>query len=142
MEEDSKISDSNHDFGKNVIPMLLNQGKEIFIYNFAENHFPGMTKKEKGYWRDVGCIDAYWQANMDLLEYEPELDLYSKDWPLRTFNYNYPPAKFICGKVIELEWLRTQWFLKDVLFRVVQFPDVFFLRRLKLTVILRYQTVY
>ena len=95
IERDSKIEESNHDFGKNVIPMLLKEGKRIFIYNFAENHFPGMTPKEKGYWRDVGCIDAYWQANMDLLEYEPELNLYSKDWPLRTFNYNYPPAKFI-----------------------------------------------
>ena len=95
LEEDAKIKDSNHDFGKNVIPMLLEQGKEIFIYNFSENYFPGMTDKEKGYWRDVGCIDAYWQANMDLLDYKPELNLYSKEWPLRTFNYNYPPAKFV-----------------------------------------------
>ena len=95
LEEDAGIKDSNHDFGKNVIPMLLNQGKNIFIYNFAENYFPGMTEKEKGYWRDVGCIDAYWQANMDLLEYQPELNLYTKEWPLRTFNYNYPPAKFM-----------------------------------------------
>ena len=95
LEKDSKIENSNHDFGKNVIPMLLEEGKRIFIYNFADNTFAGMTDKEKGYWRDVGCIDAYWQANMDLLDYEPELNLYSKDWPLRTFNYNYPPAKFI-----------------------------------------------
>ena len=95
LEEDAKIQESNHDFGKNVIPMLLAQGKRIFIYNFNDNSFPGMTQKEKGYWRDVGCIDAYWQANMDLLDYEPELNLYSKEWPIRTFNYNYPPAKFI-----------------------------------------------
>jgi glucose-1-phosphate adenylyltransferase len=95
LEEDSKIETSNHDFGKNVIPMLLKQGKKVFIYNFNENYFPGMTEKEKGYWRDVGCIDAYWQANMDLLDYQPELNLYSKEWPLRTFNYNYPPAKFV-----------------------------------------------
>ncbi len=95
LEEDSKIKDSNHDFGKNVIPMLLNQGKKVYIYNFNDNTFPGMTEQEKGYWRDVGCIDAYWQANMDLLDYKPELNLYSKEWPLRTFNYNYPPAKFI-----------------------------------------------
>ena len=93
--EDNAIEDSSHDFGKNVIPMLLNQDKNVFIYNFSENYFPGMTEKEKGYWRDVGNIDAYWQANMDLLEYQPELNLYSKEWPLRTFNYNYPPAKFM-----------------------------------------------
>ena len=95
LEEDAKIKESNHDFGKNVIPMLLNQGKNIFIYNFNENFFPGMTEKEKGYWRDVGCIDAYWQANMDLLDYQPELNLYSKEWPLRQ---------------------QTPWFQKGVLY--------------------------
>ena len=95
IERDAVIEESNHDFGKNVIPMLLNEGKAIYIYNFQDNSFTGMTAKEKGYWRDVGCIDAYWQANMDLLSYEPELNLYSREWPLRTFNHNYPPAKFI-----------------------------------------------
>ena len=75
--------------------MLLNDGKRIFIYNFANNTFPGMTDTERGYWRDVGSIDAYWQANMDLLNYNPELNLYSKEWPLRTYNHNYPPAKFV-----------------------------------------------
>lgn len=95
LERDNKIEASSHDFGKNVIPMLLNEGKKIFIYNFKENEFSGMSPREQGYWMDVGSIDAYWQANMDLLDYDPELNLYSKEWPLRTFNYNYPPAKFI-----------------------------------------------
>lgn len=95
LNRDEEIKDSSHDFGKNVIPMLLREGKKIYIYNFNDNSFPGMTDTERGYWRDVGSIDAYWQANMDLLAYDPELNLYSQDWPLRTFNYNYPPAKFI-----------------------------------------------
>ena len=95
LEKDNKIQESNHDFGKNVIPMMLNEGKNIYVYNFASNSFPGMTDSERGYLRDVGSIDAYWQANMDLLDYTPELNLYSKEWPLRTFNYNYPPAKFV-----------------------------------------------
>lgn len=95
LKQDEQIKESSHDFGKNVIPMLLNQGRKIYIYNFADNTFPGMSESERGYWRDVGSIDAYWQANMDLLNYNPELNLYSKDWPLRTFNYNYPPAKFV-----------------------------------------------
>lgn len=95
INQDEQIKESSHDFGKNVIPMLLNQNKKIYIYNFADNTFPGMSESERGYWRDVGSIDAYWQANMDLLNYNPELNLYSKDWPLRTFNYNYPPAKFV-----------------------------------------------
>ena len=95
LNQDEQIQSSSHDFGKNVIPMLLNQGKRIYIYNFADNEFPGITDAERGYWRDVGSIDAYWQANMDLLFSNPELNLYSKEWPIRTFNYNYPPAKFI-----------------------------------------------
>ena len=95
LNRDEEIQDSSHDFGKNVIPMLLKEGKKIYIYNFNDNTFPGMSDRERGYWRDVGSIDAYWQANMDLLAYDPELNLYSQDWPLRTFNYNYPPAKFI-----------------------------------------------
>lgn len=95
LNRDAVKEDSSHDFGKNVIPMLLGEGKNIYVYNFAQNTFPGMTPAEQGYWKDVGSIDAYWQANMDLLSYNPELNLYSKEWPLRTFNYNYPPAKFV-----------------------------------------------
>ncbi len=95
LNQDEGIKDSSHDFGKNVIPMMLKEGKRIYVYNFNDNCFSGMTDTERGYWMDVGSIDAYWQANMDLLDYDPELNLYSKDWPLRTFNYNYPPAKFI-----------------------------------------------
>ena len=95
LERDAKMENSSHDFGKNVIPMLLNEGKNIYIYNFNDNKFAGMSEAERGYWRDVGCVDAYWQANMDLLVANPELNLYSNKWPLRTFNYNFPPAKFI-----------------------------------------------
>ena len=92
---DAELEGSNHDFGKNIIPKMLKDGERIFIYDFTTNEFDGMTPTEKGYWKDVGSIDSYWQANMDLLDYAPELNLYSEDWPLRTFNYNYPPAKFI-----------------------------------------------
>ena len=95
LNKDANIETSHHDFGKDVIPMMLNEGKNIYVYNFSSNSFPGMAPAEQGYWRDVGSIDAYWQANMDLLAYSPELNLYSKEWPLRTFNYNYPPAKFV-----------------------------------------------
>ncbi len=92
---DSKCFESNHDFGKNIIPNMLENGSRVFVYDFSKNEFAGMSPSEAGYWRDVGTVDAYWQANMDLLSYQPELNLYSEYWPLRTFNYNYPPAKFI-----------------------------------------------
>ncbi len=93
--QDANNPDSNHDFGKNIIPKMLNDGKRIYVYDFSQNEFTGMTASERGYWRDVGSIDSYWQANMDLLDSEPELNLYSTEWPLRTYNYNFPPAKFL-----------------------------------------------
>ena len=92
---DAANNNSSHDFGKNIIPNMLNNGSRVFIYNFSTNHIEGSKPAEQGYWKDVGSVDSYWQANMDLLQYEPELDLYSPDWPLRTYNYNFPPAKFI-----------------------------------------------
>ena len=91
---DSKDENSQHDFGKNIIPNMLKKGKKILVYNFGTNEFPGMIPAEKGYWRDVGTVDSYWQANMDLLDYNNELRLDNREWPLRTFNYNLPPAKF------------------------------------------------
>lgn len=95
VQEDSTDPNSHHDFGKNIIPKMLKEGKPVYVYDFSQNEYTGMSESERGYWRDVGSIDSYWQANMDLLDYEPELNLYSTDWPLRTYNYNFPPAKFI-----------------------------------------------
>lgn len=95
VQEDAKNQQSSHDFGKNIIPKMLEEGKNIYVYDFSQNEYTGMTESERGYWRDVGSIDSYWQANMDLLDYDPELNLYCMDWPLRTYNYNFPPAKFI-----------------------------------------------
>ena len=95
LEDDSKDENSSHDFGKNIIPNMLNNGSKVFVYNFCDNEFQGIKDAERGYWKDVGNVDSYWQANMDLLAYKPELDLHSLDWPLRTYNYNLPPAKFI-----------------------------------------------
>lgn len=95
LKKDSLDGQSSHDFGKNIIPNMLHNGSRVYVYNFADNEFDGMSSAERGYWKDVGNVDSYWQANMDLLSYSPELNLYSPQWPLRTFNYNFPPAKFI-----------------------------------------------
>lgn len=95
VDEDSRDLKSSHDFGKNVIPKMLAKGCDIYVYDFARNEFSGMTPSERGYWRDVGNVDSYWQANMDLINYDPELNLYTNEWPLRTLNYNLPPAKFV-----------------------------------------------
>ncbi len=95
LKEDALDETSSHDFGKNIIPNMLNNGSNVYVYNFNDNRFLGMGAKEIGYWKDVGSVDSYFQANMDLLEYEPELNLYSEEWPIRTYNHNLPPAKFI-----------------------------------------------
>lgn len=83
----SKTSD--HDFGKNLIPGMIKTGK-LFAYNFRDEN-----KKEAKYWRDVGTIDAYWEANMDLVSVDPLLNLYDKNWPIRTYQHMSPPAKFV-----------------------------------------------
>jgi glucose-1-phosphate adenylyltransferase len=80
---------SEHDFGKNLIPGMIKSGK-LFAYNFRDEN-----KKEAKYWRDVGTIDAYWEANMDLVSVDPLLNLYDKNWPIRTYQHMSPPAKFV-----------------------------------------------
>ncbi|HSW63373.1 MAG TPA: glucose-1-phosphate adenylyltransferase [Dissulfurispiraceae bacterium] len=82
-------STSSHDFGKNIIPELIKTGR-VFAYNFQDEN-----KKGAKYWRDVGTIDAYWEANMDLVSVDPQLNLYDEHWPIRTHQRQYPPVKFV-----------------------------------------------
>ncbi|AWB66734.1 glucose-1-phosphate adenylyltransferase [Saccharobesus litoralis] len=93
LKEDAQDPNSDHDFGKNIIPGLMAEGN-VYVYDFTNNKIPG----EKGnafYWRDVGTIDSYWQANMDLLEKDSEFDLYNAKWPLRTYHPTVPPAQVL-----------------------------------------------
>lgn len=83
------------DFGKHVIPMMLNAGDRVFAYNFSDNMVPGMKPEERGYWRDVGTIDSFYEANMDLIHITPQLNLYNYKWPILTNQGNLPPAKTI-----------------------------------------------
>ena len=83
------------DFGKHVIPMMLEKGDRVFAYNFNDNLIPGMKAEERGYWKDVGTIDSYYEANMDLINVSPQLNLYNYKWPILTNQGNLPPAKTI-----------------------------------------------
>jgi len=94
LEKDHNDSNSSHDFGKNIIPKMI-QSHKVFAYDFSTNTFPGQQDRERGYWRDVGTIAAYYEANMDLRSVEPVFDLYNRDWPIRTANLFNPPAKFV-----------------------------------------------
>ena len=91
--EDAARPDSNHDFGHNILPGLVKR-YPIYAYDFSTNEIPGEPAQNRGYWKDVGTIDAYFEANMDLRSVSPSLNLFNRQWPLRTANYNEPPAKF------------------------------------------------
>jgi glucose-1-phosphate adenylyltransferase len=90
---DSENIESKHDLGTNIIPMMTSAGR-AFAYDFANNHVPGETDRDKGYWRDVGSIDAYYDAHMDLVSIHPIFNLYNREWPLLTNPPSLPPAKF------------------------------------------------
>jgi glucose-1-phosphate adenylyltransferase len=91
---DAGDPNSAHDFGKSIVASMY-QRKRVFVYDFATNVVPGQSARERGYWRDVGSLDAYYQANMDLVAVDPIFSLYNYDWPIYTVQYNYPPAKFV-----------------------------------------------
>jgi len=91
---DSEDLESRHDLGGNIIPYLTNMGVAK-VYDFAHNVVPGETERDKGYWRDVGSIDAYYDAHMDLISTMPIFNLYNSDWPVYNQQINLPPAKFI-----------------------------------------------
>ncbi|MEQ8357114.1 MAG: glucose-1-phosphate adenylyltransferase [Kiloniellaceae bacterium] len=93
LRKDAADPDSDHDFGKNLIPHIVKHGKAI-AHKFSDSCV--MTGSEpRPYWRDVGTVDAFWQANIDLTEFVPELDIYSESWPIWTYGEVTPPAKFI-----------------------------------------------
>ncbi len=93
--QEAKKSHADLDFGKHVIPMMLANGDRIYAYNFNDNVVPGMKKEERGYWRDVGTLDSYYEANMDLINVSPQLNLYNYKWPILTNQGNLPPAKTV-----------------------------------------------
>jgi glucose-1-phosphate adenylyltransferase len=92
--EDAENADSHHDFGRDLIPALIDR-VPVYAYNFMTNRIRGDSEENLAYWRDVGTVDAYYEANMDLRDAKPHLNLYNPFWPLRTAYYNQPPAKFV-----------------------------------------------
>jgi glucose-1-phosphate adenylyltransferase len=102
LEEDAANGDSQHDFGKNIIPAIIRSAL-VYSYRFYDEN-----KKAAKYWRDIGTLDAYFEANMDLCQVNPEFNLYDPEWPLRTYMPQAPPAKFVfaeegrrCGQALD-----------------------------------------
>jgi glucose-1-phosphate adenylyltransferase len=93
LQDDAANDRSSHDFGHDILPSLVARS-EVYAYNFQANRIAGEPEGSVAYWRDVGNIDAYYEANMDLRSVWPALNLYNREWPLRTSSFPDPPAKF------------------------------------------------
>jgi len=93
--EDGSTTSSRHDFGRDIIPRLVAQGARVFVYDFAQNKLPGEPEDTAPYWRDVGTIDSYFVSNMELRARVPLLDLYNRQWRIRSAQRDFPPARFV-----------------------------------------------
>jgi glucose-1-phosphate adenylyltransferase len=87
--KDAEDPNSSHDFGKDILPKMVDEYR-VYAYDFVDEN-----KKEALYWRDVGTLEAYYEANMDIISVSPVFNLYDADWPIRTHQRQYPPAKFV-----------------------------------------------
>ena len=90
--KDAEDPNSSHDFGKDILPKMVNDYR-VYAYDFVDEN-----KKEALYWRDVGTLEAFYEANMDIVSVSPVFNLYDEEWPIRTFQRQYPPAKFVFGE--------------------------------------------
>ncbi len=91
---DAGESESSHDMGGNIVPMLVGSGA-AHVYDFSRNVVPGESERDHGYWRDVGTIDAYFDSHMDLVSVDPVFNLYNHEWPILSWHDPLPPAKFV-----------------------------------------------
>ncbi len=94
LEEDAADPHSVHDFGKSILPKLI-EVMPVYAYDFHRNRIPLESAEESAYWRDIGTLDAYYEANLDLKNVQPKLNLYNWDWPIRSVSYSDPPVKFV-----------------------------------------------
>jgi glucose-1-phosphate adenylyltransferase len=94
--QDYELEGSKHDMGGDIVPYFVERG-EAAVYDFKDNDVPGATERDRGYWRDVGTLDAYFEAQMDLVSIHPIFNLYNYEWPLYTHQGPWPPAKFVHG---------------------------------------------
>ncbi|HEX3832035.1 MAG TPA: glucose-1-phosphate adenylyltransferase [Solirubrobacteraceae bacterium] len=94
LRADAEARESAHDMGGNIIPALVESGAAQ-VYDFTTNEVPGATGRDRGYWRDVGTLDAFYDAHMDLISVHPVFNLYNMEWPILTLPDPLPPAKFV-----------------------------------------------
>lgn len=101
LKADEVNPDSTHDMGGDIIPYFVSKN-DAHVYDFSNNHVPGSTDRDRGYWRDVGTIDAFYEAHMDLISVLPIFNLYNQKWPIRSTDLGeLPPAKFVQGGIAQ-----------------------------------------
>lgn len=94
VRSDAEDLNSNHDMGGDIVCKAV-EASHAFVYDFAHNRVPGATERDRGYWRDVGTLDSYYESNMDLVSVHPIFNLYNDQWPIHTWYPSLPPAKFV-----------------------------------------------
>ncbi|MGY4923168.1 glucose-1-phosphate adenylyltransferase [Streptomyces sp. 900105755] len=123
LHRDAEEDDSVHDMGGSILPQLTARG-EAQLYDFGTNHVPGETSGDRGYWRDVGTLDAYYDAHMDLIAERPAFNLFNRSWPIYTHSYQLSPARFNAGGMASESIISAGCLIRGQVTRSVLSPGV------------------
>ncbi|MFF3517131.1 glucose-1-phosphate adenylyltransferase [Streptomyces sp. NPDC002573] len=123
LQRDAEDPDSVHDMGGSILPALTDRG-EAGLYDFSDNHVPGETNRDRGYWRDVGTLDAYYEAHMDLIAERPAFNLYNRSWPIYTHSGQLSPARFNAGGIAGESIISAGCLIRGQVTRSVLSPGV------------------
>ncbi|MFF8970239.1 glucose-1-phosphate adenylyltransferase [Streptomyces sp. NPDC014995] len=123
LQRDAEDESSVHDMGGSILPQLTQRG-EARLYDFSDNHVPGETTRDQGYWRDVGTLDAYYDAHMDLIAERPAFNLYNRSWPIYTHSYQLSPARFNAGGIAGESIISAGCLIRGQVTRSVLSPGV------------------
>ncbi|MEV6026848.1 glucose-1-phosphate adenylyltransferase [Streptomyces sp. NPDC052036] len=123
LQRDAEDPDSVHDMGGSILPALTDRG-EAGLYDFSANHVPGETHRDRGYWRDVGTLDAYYEAHMDLIAERPAFNLYNRSWPIYTHSGQLSPARFNAGGIAGESIISAGCLIRGQVTRSVLSPGV------------------
>ncbi|MFE0511462.1 glucose-1-phosphate adenylyltransferase [Streptomyces sp. NPDC058964] len=123
LQRDAEDDRSMHDMGGSILPQLTGRG-EAQLYDFGDNHVPGETTRDQGYWRDVGTLDAYYDAHMDLIAERPEFNLFNRSWPVYTHSNQLSPARFNAGGIASESIISSGCLIRGQVTRSVLSPGV------------------
>ncbi|CAM5577228.1 glucose-1-phosphate adenylyltransferase [Streptomyces aurantiogriseus] len=123
LQRDAEDENSVHDMGGSILPQLTERG-EARLYDFSDNHVPGETTRDQGYWRDVGTLDAYYDAHMDLIAERPAFNLYNRSWPIYTHSNQLSPARFNAGGMASESIISSGCLIRGQVTRSVLSPGV------------------